>query len=341
MPPTAFDKPPSVTSPAPTAPGIHIFTMPERYRHGAQGAMHEPEKKPLAQVRTPSVPRAPVPPSAPQQPKPAFSKKKFSTRKLIMFGGGGLVLILAVGGYVLVNFARQEPVPVSEIVTPITRPAPVSETVVEVLEEPVVEELVVEPEPFPAQVTSGFDTDSDGLTDTEETRVYRTNPRLPDTDSDGFLDGNEVFHRYNPGGTAPGTLLESGLVSLESIEFGGAKVDFYYPSDWSTQMMDDELVFDTGTGEGIRVSIMERDARPLEDWAAAVNPLENARLGTTKNGLTLLQSENQLTVFVDLYPNAAGVLIMDYDTGASARVEYLQTLQMMLNSVTVSKAVDS
>lgn len=340
MPPTAFDKPPSAVSPAPTTPGIHIFTMPERYRHGAHGAMHEPEKKTntqVAQVRAPSVPSAPLAPSAPQQSKSAISKKKFSTRKLIMFGGGGIVLILAVGGYLLVNFAQQETVPASETVTPVTRPAPVSETVVEVVEEPVVEEPAVESEPFPAQVTSGVDTDSDGLTDTEETLVYRTNPRLPDTDADGFLDGNEVFHRYNPGGIAPGTLLESELVSAKTLEFDGAKIVFYYPSIWSTQMMDDELVFDTGTGEGIRVSIMAREARPLEDWAASVNPLENARLGTTKNGLTLLQSENQLTAFVDLYPNAAGVLIMDYDTGASARVEYLQTLQMMLNSVTISK----
>ena len=28
--------------------------------------------------------------------------------------------------------------------------------------------------------------------------IYDTNPSLPDTDGDGFLDGDEVKHGYNP-----------------------------------------------------------------------------------------------------------------------------------------------
>ena len=53
---------------------------------------------------------------------------------------------------------------------------------------------------FPEVGVPGTDTDSDGLTDLEESLIYQTNPRLPDTDRDGFLDGNEVFHLYNPNG---------------------------------------------------------------------------------------------------------------------------------------------
>lgn len=44
------------------------------------------------------------------------------------------------------------------------------------------------------------DTDSDGLGDREEVKVYGTNPRKADTDGDTFLDGQEVAGGYNPNG---------------------------------------------------------------------------------------------------------------------------------------------
>lgn len=44
------------------------------------------------------------------------------------------------------------------------------------------------------------DTDSDGLGDREEVKVYDTNPRKADTDGDTFLDGQEVAGGYNPNG---------------------------------------------------------------------------------------------------------------------------------------------
>ncbi len=50
------------------------------------------------------------------------------------------------------------------------------------------------------------DTDSDGLGDREEIKVYGTDPRRFDTDSDTYSDGQEVRSGYNPNGT--GKLLE-------------------------------------------------------------------------------------------------------------------------------------
>lgn len=41
------------------------------------------------------------------------------------------------------------------------------------------------------------DSDHDGLIDVEESH-YGTNPQNPDTDGDGYEDGNEVFHGYDP-----------------------------------------------------------------------------------------------------------------------------------------------
>jgi len=42
------------------------------------------------------------------------------------------------------------------------------------------------------------DTDGDGLTDTEETNTYNTNPNKADTDDDGMSDGYEVENQLDP-----------------------------------------------------------------------------------------------------------------------------------------------
>lgn len=50
-------------------------------------------------------------------------------------------------------------------------------------------------------VNQSLDSDSDGLTDAEETNIYHTNPNNPDTDADSFPDGQEVRNGYNPNGS--------------------------------------------------------------------------------------------------------------------------------------------
>jgi hypothetical protein len=44
---------------------------------------------------------------------------------------------------------------------------------------------------------SSLDADKDGLTDSSE-RIYGTDPKNPDTDGDGHLDGDEVKNGFNP-----------------------------------------------------------------------------------------------------------------------------------------------
>lgn len=45
------------------------------------------------------------------------------------------------------------------------------------------------------------DTDQDGLTDREEIKVYGTDPLKADTDGDGYADGQEVKNGFNPKGS--------------------------------------------------------------------------------------------------------------------------------------------
>jgi hypothetical protein len=49
-------------------------------------------------------------------------------------------------------------------------------------------------------VNASGDIDLDGLTNAEESQ-YRTNPENPDSDGDGYLDGDEVENGYNPMGS--------------------------------------------------------------------------------------------------------------------------------------------
>ncbi|MEK7620604.1 MAG: hypothetical protein AAB413_05200 [Patescibacteria group bacterium] len=322
--PQKIQQPASGAAPTPGMPA-RVFTMPERYRHGAEGKMHEPmAKQPAAvsvQVNTPAIPA----PKAP--PKPPTFKKKASTTKKLLVIGVVVLLVLAVGGFLLVYLTPEPVTPTPSTTTQTTRPAPVVE---EEESEPVVEEeSVTEPEVFPTEVTPGTDSDSDGLTDTEENLVYETNPKRPDTDADGFLDGNEVFHGYNPGGTAPGTLIESGLVEAVKGTFNGSSYEISYPSAWDLEEVDGEMVLDAQTGEGFRVSVSEGE-------------LPEGDVRTTKKGLSYVLSDNQLTAYVAL---GTSVLKLEYDTGLKAKVDYLQTFQMMLNTVAyddrASEPIDS
>ncbi|MEI6378888.1 MAG: hypothetical protein WCO55_04475 [Candidatus Falkowbacteria bacterium] len=45
-----------------------------------------------------------------------------------------------------------------------------------------------------------IDTDGDGLTDYDEVKLWLTDPLNPDTDGDGYADGTEVKSGYNPKG---------------------------------------------------------------------------------------------------------------------------------------------
>lgn len=51
-----------------------------------------------------------------------------------------------------------------------------------------------------------FDSDGDGLVDSDETTVFGTNPRVADTDGDGLSDGSEVMVATNP--TDPASCLK-------------------------------------------------------------------------------------------------------------------------------------
>ncbi len=127
---------------------------------------------------------------------------------LMVIGGLFIVGIAGFIAYKLIVAPKSDQSDVGDIPYVATEPEPVAPVVEEpdpVVEVPVVvdsdgdglsdnEESKIGTDPrLP-------DTDKDGLGDKEEAQVYGTDPLDPDTDNDSYLDGQEVVGGFNPNG---------------------------------------------------------------------------------------------------------------------------------------------
>lgn len=197
---------------------------------------------------------------------------------------------------------------------------------------------VVQPAIIPALPPGGLDSDSDGLSDVEET-VYGTDSRVPDTDRDGFLDGNEVFHLYNPAATAPVRLVDSGLVTLLVSPAGWS---IYVPKGFTFTLDTADgstATVRSGQGETFRVEILDNPQdQVLLDWYLARNsgvPGTATRAITTKGGLEGLLGADRL----DAYFRWDGkVFKIIYDNGTKPFINFRTSFEMMLNSLRLSGA---
>lgn len=196
-------------------------------------------------------------------------------------------------------------------------------------------ETPAEPPPPPEQEKlppAGLDSDSDGLTDLEEP-LYGTSPRDPDADRDTFLDGNEVFHLYNPASGVNVRLLESGLVKPVESSAGWT---IYVPSTWTASVDPDGLhaTITTGHGEIFTVAVQSNsDQKPIMEWYLAGHPgilSSQVALVTTKSGLEGLEGADLLTTY---FPWGSSVLVFSYDLDGQTFVNFRQTYEMMKNSL--------
>lgn len=194
------------------------------------------------------------------------------------------------------------------------------------------------PSPPPAPVvpvlpSGGLDSDSDGLTDIEEP-LYGTDPRSPDADLDGFLDGNEVYHLYNPAARSPVRLLDSGLVKSFAAPAGWS---VSVPSSWiiGLDIPDgSQATVTTGRGE-VMILKIENNATgaSLPDWYAARVSGENAssvRPFVTKGGLQGVIAPDRLEA---LFAWGSKVFTVKYILGGEQFINFRTTFEMMLNSL--------
>lgn len=308
-------KPPSTgeSSPVTLAKEPEIKTMPEKYIGASLNVPPKPTERVVVveKIVERKVASPPIVIKAPP--------KKARVPKWAIVAGIILVLSSVAALYYALTLSKPAPiVPVTSLPPP-----------------PVVEIPIPQPPPPVPQESGpkmGRDTDSDSLTDSEE-NLYGSNPNNPDSDNDGFLDGVEVFHLYNPAGEAPVRLLDTGSVKIYSNP--QYKYQIYSPSPWTIMPSGNGSVvkFAGSTREAIEINIEENSAHlPLVNWYlsrnSGVKPSE-LRTFITKSNLDGVKSPDRLTAYI----SANGfIYVISYRLGTDETMNFLSTFEMMLNS---------
>ena len=183
------------------------------------------------------------------------------------------------------------------------------------------------------------DSDNDGLTDVEE-ELYGTKINKPDTDDDGFLDGEEVKNGFNP--TGEGKIIKSDKVTIyENNEFG---YSVYYPIAWIAEALNEEdareVLFTSDTGEFMEVIVQDNpNGQTVEAWYKSQFPeytLDELKTLTINENPAIL-SEDGYTVYwsTDNY-----IYALTYRYGTKKEVNFLTTFEMMYKSF-ITKAVET
>ncbi len=184
----------------------------------------------------------------------------------------------------------------------------------------------------------GLDSDSDGLTDAEEP-LFGSDTSIQDSDKDGFLDGNEVFHLYNPSAIAPVRLADSGLV----MPFvGPAGWSILVPKGWTTSLETADgsiATIRTNQGESFKIRIEDNPlGQSVTEWYLAKHPnvaSTAVRMITTKGGLEGLLGAERLDAY---FAWDGKIFSLTYDIGTKPFINFRTTYEMMLNSLRISGA---
>ncbi|MEO5928076.1 MAG: fibronectin type III domain-containing protein [Patescibacteria group bacterium] len=192
------------------------------------------------------------------------------------------------------------------------------------------------PPEAPKLPPAGLDTDSDGITDLEET-LYGADVHNPDTDNDGFLDGNEVFHLYNPAGSAPAKLLDLALIKTVEAPIGWV---LGVPSGWAVTMDKTDgskTTVDSKHGETFVVTVEDNTSqKPVLEWYLATHPDVTAAQVLqyrSKGGYTGIIGADLLSTYI---PWGNKIFVFTYNLNGQTFINYRTTYSMMLNSLMLS-----
>lgn len=300
-------------SPTPTF-AIHV--MPKEYYGIAP-------KTPVKKVVTESRPKPPSPPPPPKPEKSMILAGQIKKRRVpvVLIIGMLFVVVIALGGYLFLRSIRQ-PTPAPIAITPQPEPEP------EPLPPP-----PPAPTPEPELIRPGIDTDSDGLTDIEEQRIYFTNPSNPDSDGDSFIDGNEVYHLYDPSSPTPAALSEATAVMRQETL---GTVNVLVPIAWTRQPGAPQYAATLVAENDDRMNILVEPGagKTLLGVYQGTAPGRTPAPFTSKRGYPGLRHPDYLDQRRIILAVGEQFFTVDYDLGESVRtIEYLRTFEMVVNSL--------
>jgi len=203
------------------------------------------------------------------------------------------------------------------------------------------------PTPSPTPLPEGLDTDKDLLTDMEEP-LYATDTQKPDSDDDGFLDGNEVRFLFDPTKGASAKLEASASVSLfknPTYQFG-----LLYPSVWVAKAFDEsnrEVIVSSATGEYFTVQVLDNSGKlSASQWYTT----EKNPGADTSNMTSLSQAAWSGLVNVDgteAYLTQKGndgsnlpfIYVVTYNPATSTTLNFKSTFMMVVRSILSSASL--
>jgi hypothetical protein len=281
--------------------------------------------------------------------KPTVKQKKVSSggtlKKVFIIIIGCLIVLGAISAYYFrdVLFSSTKTAPVETAVPlPVVTVPDVSVVVPTVEVSTSTVEIVLEPPTstpiqaiiFPNNIfLSSSDIDADELTDVEE-EIFKTDSGTWDTDLDGYYDGQEIFNLYNPTGTAPEKIIDSGLVR----EYVNPKWQYrvYYPAPWKVDAVDDaanQVLISTITGEYIEIHAFQKNqGQSFISWFAknaTGQQYSDLTKHTNRFQVEQLQRKDGLVGYVDT-DNIVFVLV--YHLGVEKQILYPNVMRLMFQS---------
>jgi len=318
---------------------------PEIYHEKKEGESKKIKEKVLPEKKEPPKPvvRPTVQTGQITKPKTPLKKQKKAgliSKKIVGIGIFFLIVIGGISWYYLRDSAPTVvppvPVPVSlppkEITPPVVAPVTPSSTTQEDVTAPTSTPIQVLLFPNNIFLTSD-DVDSDELTDGEE-EIFQTDSGAWDTDLDGYYDGQEVANLYNPTGTAPEKIIDSGLVREYVNPTWQYRV--YYPATWKVDAVDsdaNQVLVSTITGEYIEIYALEKSAvETFISWFA--------KRATGQKYSDLIPLKNRFQVdgvqrkdgLVGYFHRDTVVFVVIYHNGTEKRIVYPHVIRMMLQS---------
>lgn len=337
-----------------TEPSVHV--MPGEY-YGI--APKTPVKK-VEMVQPLAPPKLPPPPpqklSSPSMGEGKGEGVKSKKKKIpvVLIIGIAFLAVIGLGGFLFLRSLEPPPKPVANV-APLPPPPPPPPAAVcgnsrcESGETTAscATDCPAPPPPPPAPIRPGTDTDSDGLTDIEESAIYNSNSRNPDTDGDTFIDGNEVFNLYDP--TAGMNAVLHDEKKICAFEPPQRPYSLFIPCGWTLEQIPSEslIEFRSSTGEIIGINTFEIiNDQTLEQWYD-----ENVSGGSISGGTASsfqpknslmqgLKSAERTTVYLMLKRNISGynknekhyIYELYYNFGTQRTIEFLRTFEMIVNS---------
>lgn len=193
---------------------------------------------------------------------------------------------------------------------------------------------------FSLALLSGADFDRDELTDAEEA-IFNANPKLADTDHDGYPDGHEVKNFYSP--------VDIGLIRLWEKDFVKEyknltyQYKLLYPSAWLVKAVSEsnptDVMILSEQNEFVNILVdSKKTDQTLVDWYLEKAPtVDQGKLKTysTFYQLPVLESPDAFTAYI---ANGDIVYILNYNIGLKEEANYPFVFQMMVNSFQLTNA---